>query len=139
MSVRVPVRLAPLGLLLCLCLCLYLYLGDLGPEFVGTEQAKNQKPILAHKGPGLRAEARALTGAGAGAVPNYWGRSWGYSHTPHTPDPHTDIHTNTPRCADLAAVAQGQPRIAVAFFGASRDAKYVVPSLQRHLFDVLDR
>jgi hypothetical protein len=51
---------------------------------------------------------------------------------------HTDIHTYTPRCADLA-VAQGQPRIAVAFFGASRDVKYVLPSLQRHLFDVLDR
>jgi hypothetical protein len=53
---------------------------------------------------------------------------------------HTDIHTYTPRCAELA-VAQGQPmhRIAVAFIGASRNVKYVLPSLQRHMFDVLDR
>ena len=40
-----------------------------------------------------------------------------------------------PRCANKNI----SPRIAVGFFGISRSLEFVMPTLQRHLFDVLDR
>ena len=48
-----------------------------------------------------------------------------------------DEETTARRCADN--ISKGSSRVAVAFFGLSRNLSSTLPSIQHHIFDVLER